>query len=99
MKEIEVLIKPYTSQCRNYVVSWRNKRKINWFNFWNEIPCVYSFVNLSYDTPKMFSNWDEAVLYGRQIKENPQLLKDHQIEQDKKFKRLFYERNKTLIIK
>lgn len=37
---------------------------------------------LSYDQPILFSNFDDAVKYGKQLKNNPNLIKDRE---DKKY--------------
>lgn len=105
MKQLEILIEPHSSSMRYYVVRYRNKKKYNIFNSWRTLHEVWDGVYLTYDHPILFENFEEAIVYGKKLKNNPKRIRDHYKKQDEiylkaKKRRKGYKqlRNKSEII-
>jgi hypothetical protein len=103
--ELEIKIEPHSSSMHFYCIYYRYKRKFNLFNSWKQLVEVWDGVNLSYDKPVMFNNFDDAVEYGKKLKDNPNLIGEHYAKENKKYqdskqRRCDYynSRNKSIII-
>lgn len=93
VKEIEVKIEPHSNSLDYYCVYWRKKKRFNLFNCWSRMVSVYDGAQLTYDQPLMFSRFEDACNYGERIKKNPNLITEHYLIEDKKYK-LALERRK-----
>lgn len=102
--ELEVKIEPHSSSMRYYCIYYRYKKRSNLFNFWKQLVEVWDGAYLNYDQPVMFSDFDEAVKYGKELKDNPSLIKEHYDREDKKYQEAkkrrkdeYKSRNKKII--
>lgn len=103
--EIEIKIEPHGYSMKYYCIYFRVKKKFNLFNSWNRLVRVWDGDSLHYDQPVLISNFDDAVKYGTQFVNNPNLINEHYDREDKKYydaiKRrndYYISRNKTAII-
>lgn len=104
--ELEIKIEPHSSTMKNYCIFYRYKKKFNLFNCWKRLVKVADNPYLRYDQPVMFFNFDYAVTYGKRLKNNPNLIKEHYQKEDKKYQEAlkrrndyYKSRNKSIIIK
>lgn len=97
IKEIEVKIQPHSSSLQYYCVYWRKKKRFNLFNAWNRMVSVFDGVYLTYDQPLMFDRFEDACNYGERIKKNPDLITEHYLNEDNKYKLALERRSKRTI--
>jgi hypothetical protein len=104
-EEIEVKIEPNSASLRYFCIKYRPKKRINWFNWWSTLVQVWDGAYLTYDQPVLFESFENAVRYGKMLKQNPILIKEHYERQDKIYsaslkrrKEYSDNRNKSTII-
>lgn len=90
---LEIKVKPHSCSMAYYCIYYRYKQKFNWFNIWKKLICVYDGANLYYDQPVLFSNFDDAVKFGKTLKDNPNLIKEHYQREDEKYEKALKQRN------
>lgn len=105
LKEIEIKVEPHSSSMKYYVIRYRPKMKINWFNYWRTLVEVWDGASLSFDQPVMYDSFDDAISIAKKFKENPSLIDKHyknereKYMQSKKRRDDYYKsRNKTQVI-
>lgn len=103
--EVEIKIEPHSSSMSYYCIYYRFKKKFNLFNTWRQLVEVWDGASLSYDQPVLFSNFNDAVEFGKKLKNNPNLIKEHYDREDKRYidakKRrndYYNSRNKTTVL-
>mgnify|MGYP001174237883 CR=1 FL=1 len=104
-KEIEVLVKSYIEDDPDYyVVRYRPKHKtflgrMLIHESWRDIYKVLNHGRLyasKVDMPTLFSDYDEALEYAKKIKANPELIEQHNQEQQEICKQRNTEREKRI---
>lgn len=105
MREIEVKVEPHGSSMNYYCIYYRYKKRFNFLNCWKRLVEVWDGASLTYDQPVMFEDFDYTVRYAKKLKENPELIKEHYIIEDEKYKKAkkrrgqyYQERNKSIKI-
>jgi hypothetical protein len=103
--KVEIKIEPHSNNMSYYCIYYRFKKKFNFFNTWKQLVEVWDGAYLCYDQPVLFSNFDNAVKYGEQLKKNPNLIKEHYKKEDKKYQDAekrrsdyYNSRNKTVVL-
>jgi len=102
-KEIEVLVRNYTDDGKWYVVKYKPKIKcfmidLNlWSNPWRNIYSVIDFGDsITMDIPMLLPSYEDAMSYAKRIKENPELIEQHNREQYSLLKQKREEKEKRL---
>lgn len=103
--ELEIKIEPYSSSMKYYCIYYRFKKKFNLFNIWKQLVEVWDGVYLNYNQPILISDFNDAVEYGKKLKNNPNLIKEHYDKENKKYQDAkkrrndyYNSRNKTIIL-
>ena len=92
--EIQVKISPYSSSLQYYSVLWRRKRKINIFTPWRRMVRVWEGFDLVPDQPMLFSRFEDAEAYAKELKKDPSLIEKHYEEQAQIYSELKEQREK-----
>lgn len=103
--EVEIKIEPHSSSMSYYCIFYRFKKKFNLFNTWKRLDEVWDGGCLNNDHPVLISDFDDAVKFGERLKNNPNLIKEHNDIEDKKYRDAkkrrddyYNSRNKTTVL-